>query len=139
MAFINKTVSKTVKTTGLKVGEAITGYVTGFSRNEELDTTNILMKDENGGDFIVFPSGNLRYVIKDNKLEVGQLTRITRTEDRMVKGKKSSQFMVEQDPDSTLGDAVLNAASEPVPSVSDLKDKLASLKNKSGAASAKNG
>lgn len=48
--------------------------------------------------------GNIKYLVQEGRLEMGQLTRFTRIEDRKYGNLKGSQFKVEQDPDNVLSD-----------------------------------
>ncbi len=106
---------RTQKATDLKVGEAILGYVTNIV-DSKLGGKNIVLKGKDGSTTLFFTAGNLRYMLQDNKVAVGQYTRITRIESKQVKGKTSSQYKVEQDASDTLGDAAeeaFMAATEP--------------------------
>jgi hypothetical protein len=107
MAFQNVNVSNTKKTTAMDVGASLIGYVVRFedSRMGE-GQKNIVMQDEGGEQYVLFTSGNIRYMINDNKIQAGLLTKITRLEDKVIKGKKASQFAVEQDPEKTLESAI---------------------------------
>lgn len=114
MAFqdVNQQASKeAVKLTGLKIGDTVTGFVVGFRESKQNpENQNILMREENGeGTFYVYTAGNVKYLIKDGKIKSGLLTKIERIADKMVGGKKSSQFRVMQDPSQTIDDANFNA------------------------------
>jgi hypothetical protein len=126
MAFQDVSVGEAKKLTGLKEGESITGYVIRFEESMQSKTAreedptrepefNVIMQDqETGGTFLVYSAGNIKYIIKDRKMKVGLLTKITRIADKLV-GKKmkkmSSQYKVEQDPSQTIdgGDDTLDA------------------------------
>lgn len=107
---------RTQKATDLKVGESILGYVTDIRDGKIEGSKNLFLKGKDGSSVLFFTAGNLKYMIKDNKIAVGSYTRITRLEDKSVKGKKSSQFKVEQDPSDTLASSAEQAfmdATEP--------------------------
>lgn len=116
MAFQNvrnnapKATGDAVKLTQLNVGGAVTGFIVKLVPSlQNPETSNILMKQEDGdGTFYVYTAGNIKYLITDGLIKVGLLTKITRIDDKMVGGKKSSQFTVEQDPDSSLDEASFN-------------------------------
>lgn len=93
-----------VALTKLATGGAVIGYVEGFMPSKQNpDTQNIIMRTEDGaGRFVVWTAGNLKYMIRDGLVKPGILTRITRIADKMVRGKKSSQFTVEQDASALL-------------------------------------
>ena len=111
MAFENvNSTGKALKATEIAVGDSVTGYVTRFMKNENLGVTNIELQLENGEKLVLFPAGNIRYAVADGKIQQGLLTRFTRTADKMVKGKKSTQFTIEQDTEKTIGGAELDAA-----------------------------
>lgn len=109
MAFKNvnsRSEGEIVKTTELKVGESLTGYVTAVNSYtyEGQQLHSLSMVKEDGTKITLRPSGNLRYMIADGKVKEGLLTRITRTADKKVKGKNSTQFEVEQDSESTYNE-----------------------------------
>jgi hypothetical protein len=99
MAFedISKKAGKVIKATEIEVGSSLTGYVTRFIENANLGVTNVALTLENGEDAVLFPAGNIRYAVQDGKIKIGYLTRFTRNADKMVKGKKSTNFTIEQD------------------------------------------
>ena len=110
-----KATSEAVKLTGLKHGESVTGFIIGLVPSlQNPDVMNIFMRSEDGSQsFYVYTAGNVKYMIADGKLEIGLLTKITRLADKDIKGKKSSQFEVLQDPEQHVDEATLNALSEP--------------------------
>jgi hypothetical protein len=99
-----KTTKDPVKLTALKVGESVTGHIVGFNPSKQNpDNMNIIMVDEKGDRFFVYTAGNVKYLISDGKVKSGQLTKITRLDDRKMKnGKITSAFQVLQDPDSVV-------------------------------------
>jgi hypothetical protein len=100
MGFESVTDGKTFKPNKeLEVGESITGYVLGFREGKH--GQNLLMQID-GEPVTVFSAGNIRYAIRDGKIAVGALTRITRKEDEKVKGMNSSKFSIEQDRSDTV-------------------------------------
>lgn len=104
MAFQNVNQGKFVQGTAMKEGEVYEGYVLGFQKSQQYEAINVIMQNAETGDReLFFTAGNLKYIVQDGKLITGQLTRITRLADKSVKGKKSSQFLVEQDADDTVG------------------------------------
>lgn len=114
------------KLTDLKEGESLTGYVVGSSESTRIPGAwNLLMNIENER-ISVSVAGNVKYMLKDGKIAVGPLTRITRQEDTKVKGKVATRFKVEQDMDNVLEGSVL-AQSAPPPQTS-MADKLKALK-----------
>lgn len=117
-----------VKPAELDVGGFIEGYVVGF--REGSFGTNIEMEIE-GEKKTVYSSGNLKWIVKDNKLKVGLLTRITRLSDEVIKGPKGklsvSKFKVEQDPDSSIAVAAQQAVTT---SQEDFSSKIAAMKAK---------
>lgn len=111
MAFesVNKQVSGSKKVRDLEIGGELVGYVTGFEPSlQNPKNMNIIMRGEDGTTFRVYTAGNIKYMIKDGKIQTGLLTKIVRLADRNVKGMVSSQFDVLQDPESTLADALFN-------------------------------
>lgn len=90
------------KLTDLKVGESLTGYFLGSRVSLTIEGAISLIMAIGDERFSVSSAGNVKYMLTDGKLVAGQNTRITRTEDKNVKGKKSTQFAVEQDPDDTI-------------------------------------
>lgn len=118
--------AKFKKLTELKVGESITGYVTGTSESSRLPGAVNLNMNIEGEVYSVSVAGNVKYMIKDGKIANGLLTRITRQEDTKIKGKTATKFKVEQDPTSVL--AGFQATSTTTTPAKSMTDKLASLK-----------
>lgn len=124
MAFKNVNNVSGVKLTSLTIGDSILGYVAGFKDSQHEGQRNIrLVLDQDLADLdgrsykkgdvvIVYTAGNVRYMINDGKIEERLLTKITRIADKVVNGKKSSQFAVEQDSDVTYSDALFSALSD---------------------------
>lgn len=110
----------------LEVGESITGYPTGFSisDNPKAKGSYTLSMNIDGEQVGVSASGNLKWLIKDGKVQMGVKTRITKLGG---KGTTSdpTKFKVEQDPTDVL--AGFNAQTQAPAKVS-VTDKLASLK-----------
>jgi hypothetical protein len=115
MAFqsVNQSVGSSKKVRDLAVGEELIGYVTGFEPSlQNPDNSNILMRGLDGASFRVYTAGNIKYMIKDGKIQKGLLTKIVRLADKNVKGKMSSQFDVQQDPEQSLENAMLESISQ---------------------------
>ncbi len=129
--FQNLTTSEPVKLTAMKVGASVVGYCLGFIPSKQNpDNSNIIMREENGsGTFYIYTAGNVKYLVRDGKVKKGLLTKITRIEDKMVKGKKSSQFNVEQDPEQTLEDVAFAAITSTTELSSAGSDRAAALLN----------
>jgi hypothetical protein len=106
MAFesVNKKINYK-KLTDLKEGEQLTGYVTNITDSTKIEGQKNITMVIDGQETLVSPSGNVRYLLQDGKIALGALTRITRIADKMVKGKKSTQFDVEQDSESVYAKA----------------------------------
>lgn len=122
MAFQSVNTSNTKKATGMKVGETITGYVVRIEQSRKHENqSNMVIREESGAEYLLFSAGNLRYLLGDQKIKTGLLTQITRLEDKVVKGKPSTQFDVQQDPDKTLDDVSFAAISESQPDTSSTK------------------
>lgn len=122
MAFknINQQASGSISATKMAIGSSVEGYVTGFEPSlQNPENMNLMLKVADGTTVRFYTAGNLKYMIKDGKIATDILTRITRTEDKNVKGKNSSQFTVEQDADQTLEDADFSAVFAAPPTVSD--------------------
>lgn len=114
MAFQNvknsapKATKEAVKLTQLPIGGEVTGYLVRMvPSTQNPDNMNFLFKSAEGGDdtFYVYTAGNIKYMIGDGLIKEGLLTKIVRLADKMVGGKKSSQFEVLQDPEATLDEA----------------------------------
>ena len=116
-----------IKLTGLKVGDSVTGHVLNFVDSlQNPDNKNILLQLEDGGTAYVYTAGNVKYMINDGKIQEGLLTRITRIDDKTVKGKRSSQFTVEQDADNTI-DVSSAIASSVAAAASSSNDSFAAI------------
>lgn len=90
------------KLTELEVGDSITGYFLGTRASTQIEGALSLIMLIEGERFFVSAAGNVKYMLQDGKLTPGCNTKITRTEDKKVKGKKSTQFTVEQDDEDTV-------------------------------------
>ena len=130
MAFKNvNEQTKFAKLTDLKVGESLTGYLTGISESSKIPGAFNLNIRSEGEDVSYSVAGNVKYMIKDNKLSVGANTRITREEDVKIKGKTATRFQVEQD----LEDMLAGFSAQPQQaasqaSTSSVSEKLKSLR-----------
>ena len=129
MAFedVNKKSSFTASSK-IEIGGTVEGYVLGFKEGQY---GPIIQMQIDGEAVDMGTSGNLKYMVKDKKIKLGLLTRITRLADEKVKasGKgpavTKTMFKVEQDPASALaGVSTTEAAS----SVDSFKEKIAALK-----------
>lgn len=79
---------KIVRSAKLTIGESFRGKLLGLSNSSTYpDKQNLVMEDEKGEPFTVFTSGNLSKAVKEGKLEVGQIYRITRKENNSFTGK----------------------------------------------------
>lgn len=87
-----------VKATDLKVGESLTGWVTGYHNSAQYpDVNSLKMTLEDGKNIILNPAGNLKY-FKDDNRQLGVLYRFTRLEDYKTKrGVMSTKFEIEVD------------------------------------------
>jgi len=90
------------KLTELEIGAALTGYYLGFKPSTTIEGALSLIMLIDGEKFLVSAAGNVKYNVMDGKLALGRNTKITRNEDVKVKGKKSTNFTVEQDADDTI-------------------------------------
>jgi hypothetical protein len=96
MAFENVNNAGTiVKAREIKVGDSVTGYVTAIVEGQF--GPNVKLQMEDGSSVTLLSAGNIRYAISDGKIRVGLLTRFTRNADKLVKGKTSTNFTIEQD------------------------------------------
>lgn len=124
MAFQEVAKGKFKKLTELAIGESLTGYITGMGPSKGLEGAFNIDMNIDGEQFSVSAAGNVKYMVKDETLTVGVLTRITRQDDTKVKGKVATRFKVEQDKESRLeGFTVPVAAAK-----TSMSDKLAALK-----------
>lgn len=107
----------------LKVGESITGYLMAITDSSKIEGLKNLVMRIDGQETLVGASGNIKYLIKDNKFKMLANTRITREEDIKIKGKNAYRFTVEQDMEDMFGGAVIQA-----PVQSSVGEKLRSLR-----------
>lgn len=93
-----------VKLTSLAVGASLVGYIERIVKSTLDDgSMNLIMTSVDlSQTFFVYPAGNVKWMIKDNEIKTGIYTEIVRTADRVVKGKKSTQFDVSQDEELVL-------------------------------------
>lgn len=116
------------KLSELAVGDSVTGYLTSIQDSTKIEGAKNLVMRISGEPVIVGASGNLKYLIKDNKLTLNVNTRITREPDIKIKGKTSFRFKVEQD----MSDVVMGTAPaqlEPSPAASKgIAEKLKSFR-----------
>ncbi len=127
MAFKNKSQKTGVatpidgvqKTTALEIGESLEGYLLRLNEYTDKETGEVnrnfvLLIDDKR--IRIYPSGNIKYMLQDGKLDVGMNTRITRVEDKMVGGKdgkrkmKATDFLVEQDDEDVLSEEAIQEA-----------------------------
>lgn len=116
------------KLTELAVGEALTGYLLAITDSRIEGAKNLVMRI-GGDEVVVGAAGNIKYLIKDNKLSLNVNTRITRQEDTKIKGKTATRFAVEQDMSDTIAGAspaAMQAAA--ATSTTSVADKLKSLR-----------
>lgn len=118
-----------VKTSEMEVGSSVEGYVVGFQEGQY--GTNIRMQVD-GQVKLVFSSGSLKWAIKDNKIKLGLLTRITRLQDEKKKGPKgtitATKFKVEQDSDDSIAVDSFNTVVATTSTAADeMKAKVAAL------------
>lgn len=118
-----------VKTSEMEVGSSVEGYVVGFQEGQY--GTNIRMQVD-GQVKLVFSSGSLKWAIKDNKIKLGLLTRITRLQDEKKKGPKgtitTTKFKVEQDSDDSIAVDSFNTVVATTSTAADeMKAKVAAL------------
>lgn len=107
------TPDETITATGMNQGENFDGYLILVDTYTAQDGTIKTPMYFSVGEKVIrlYPAGNLKYAIQDGKFKLGQLTRITRIEDKIVKGRKSTNFEILQDDEDVIDvDAVLNAA-----------------------------
>lgn len=111
----------------MEIGSELYGYVVDFPEGKY--GPNILMEDKDENTFTFAVSGNVKYLIKDGLIRPGLYTRITRLEDKISKGKVSTQFDVAQD----AGDVTANVRTGAVHSsasadTSAIKSRIDALK-----------
>lgn len=113
--------SNVVMATKLDIGGSFQGKLLEIVDNAKYaaqGAKDLIMEDEDGKEFRVFTGGSLKYAIKEGKFEVGRTYKVTRLENKTVKGKSSTQFQIQR----------LRAdGSTAAPTVSD--SKPASLRN----------
>jgi hypothetical protein len=96
----------------------------------------IVVNADTGEDQTIGTPGNLKYLVNDGKLNMGEYTEITRIEDKKYGKLNGSQFKVAQDNEKTLSDqsfdaipaADLSTAKKPAskfPNVKEAAEKLA--------------
>jgi hypothetical protein len=99
------TSDETIGTTSMEVGAMIEGYllkIDDYVDQDGIQKNPMYLKQRDGKVLRVFPSGNIKYAIKDGKYTVGCYTQITRVEDVKVKGRNSSKYDQAQDPDDKI-------------------------------------
>lgn len=118
------------KLSELSIGESLTGYLTSIQDSSKIEGAKNLVMRVSGESVIVGASGNVKYLIKDNKLALNVNTRITREADIKIKGKTAFRFKVEQDmSDAILGTApAMSEVSAAQPEVKGIAEKLKSLR-----------
>jgi hypothetical protein len=86
-----------VITSKLAIGSSIQGKLLGLEANRNYPTNkNLILADAEGKTTTVLTSGSLNYAIKDGKFEVGRTYKITRLENKTIKGKSSTQFQIQR-------------------------------------------
>lgn len=92
--------SSVVKATQIDVGSSFQGKFVRLEPNakygEETGAKDLIMEDESGSEFRVFTGGSLKYAIAEGKFEAGRTYKITRLENKTVKGKPSTQFQIQR-------------------------------------------
>lgn len=100
------------KLNGMKQGETYKCY-TVREVDVEFDgraSKNVIVVNaETNEEQTIGTPGNLKYLVKNGKLEMGVYTEITRIEDKKYGKLTGSQFTVAQDSDRTLSDAQFDA------------------------------
>lgn len=92
---VNGQNNKLLKTSALEDGQSIAGTLLAIRESSKFPGSFILaMRGLNGDTFDVATSGNLKYVIRDGKLEVGRTYNITKAGTKLIKGRASAQFNV---------------------------------------------
>jgi hypothetical protein len=131
MAFEKVGATAYKKLTDLKEGESLTGYLLA-TKDGKLENSKTLVMRIDGASVDVSAAGNVRYLINDNKLAFGFNTRITRSADKIVKGKKSTNYIVEQDASDTIevGNQAAGMASTGSAANTSIADKINKLKGK---------
>lgn len=91
--------SSVVAATKLDIGKSFQGKLLDIVDNakyKEQGAKDLIMEDAEGKEFRVFTGGSLKYAIADGKFEVGRTYRVTRLENKTVKGKSSTQFQIQR-------------------------------------------
>lgn len=91
--------SNVVAATKLAIGGNFQGKLLDIVDNvryKDQGAKDLIMEDEEGKEFRVFTGGSLKYAIQDGKFEVGRTYRVTRLENKTVKGKSSTQFQIQR-------------------------------------------
>lgn len=144
MAFKDKTAKyQYKKLTELAVGGTMEGYLVGIEDGNHEGSKNLVMRID-GEDYRVSAIGNIKFTVQDNKLVLGQLTQITRNEDR--KGKKgtkpSTNFTVLQDDESVIAVATatpyVNGAATDAGGGSSVAARIVALKSGAGSIAGSN-
>lgn len=125
------------KLTDLAVGDSVTGYLLGIDQSTKIEGAQNLRLRVDGQVLSYSVAGNIKYMIRDGELNIGQNTRITRLEDTKVKGKKATKFAVEQDADDTVEGLSASSASvsTSTKSTSSIAEKIKGLKTNGTSAS----
>lgn len=88
---------KLIRTAKMTIGESFRGKLVSLQASTKYpDKSNLVMEDAEGEEFLVFTSGTLAYAVQDGKLEVGQIYRITRGENKPTKNGPRTQFKIER-------------------------------------------
>ncbi len=83
------------KTSALEDGQSISGTVLAFKDSTKFPgNTDLVMKGEDGVNFHLCPSGNLKWMIKDGALKIGHTYKIQKEGTTKVKGMTSGVFGV---------------------------------------------
>lgn len=86
-----------VITSKLAIGATVEGKLLGLEVNRNYpDNKNLILENAAGEKVTVLTSGNLNYAIKDGKFEIGRSYVITRKENKMIKGKSSTQYQIQR-------------------------------------------
>lgn len=81
----------------LDIGGSFQGKLVEFQQNRKYPKNqNLVMLGDDGETFTVLTSGTLNYAIKDNKFEIGRTYRVTRLENKDVKGKSTTTFQIQR-------------------------------------------
>lgn len=91
--------SNVVMATKLDIGGSFEGKLLEIVDNAKYaaqGSKDLIMEDAKGNEFRVFTGGSLKYAIQDGKFEVGRTYKVTRLENKTVKGKSSTQFQIQR-------------------------------------------